>query len=56
MSAVAATESPINFIGTGEHFEDLESFNAESFIKRLLGLGDIKGMINTVTEVIDMNK
>lgn len=41
LSAVAATESPIIFIGTGEHFEDLEPFNAPSFIKRLLGLGDI---------------
>ena len=24
MSAVAATESPITFIGTGEHFDDFE--------------------------------
>lgn len=41
LSAVAATESPITFIGTGEHFDDLEPFDAQSFIKRLLGLGDI---------------
>ncbi|KAL4495560.1 hypothetical protein ABPG72_020301 [Tetrahymena utriculariae] len=54
LSAVAATESPIIFIGTGEHFEDLEPFNPESFVKRLLGLGDIKGMITTVTEAVDM--
>lgn len=54
MSAVAATESPIIFIGTGEHFEDLEPFNPDSFIKRLLGLGDVKGMITTVTEAINM--
>jgi signal recognition particle subunit SRP54 len=24
LSAVAATESPITFIGTGEHFDDFE--------------------------------
>ena len=40
LAAVAATESPINFIGTGEHFEDLELFDASSFVKRLLGLGE----------------
>lgn len=41
LSAVAATESPIVFIGEGEHFDDLESFEASSFVRRLLGLGDI---------------
>lgn len=45
LSAVSATQSPIVFIGTGEHFDDLESFNASSFIKRLLGLGDISGLV-----------
>lgn len=28
LSAVAATESPIIFIGSGEHFDDLEVFEA----------------------------
>lgn len=55
LSAVAATESPIIFIGTGEHFEDFEAFNAQSFVKRLLGLGDLKTMISTVSEAIDIN-
>ena len=52
LSAVAATESPIIFIGTGEHFQDFEQFNPESFIKRLLGMGDIKGLFEKVQEVI----
>jgi signal recognition particle subunit SRP54 len=52
LSAVAATESPIIFIGTGEHFEDFEPFNPESFIKRLLGMGDIPGLFAKVKEVI----
>jgi signal recognition particle subunit SRP54 len=34
LSAVAATQSPILFTGTGEHFEDLESFHAESMPAR----------------------
>lgn len=54
LSAVAATESPIIFIGTGEHFDDLEVFEAQSFIKRLLGLGDIKKLFETVKDVVNI--
>jgi signal recognition particle subunit SRP54 len=45
ISAVAATESPIVFIGTGEHMDDFESFEAKRFVQRLLGMGDIKGLL-----------
>jgi signal recognition particle subunit SRP54 len=52
LSAVAATQSPVVFIGTGEHFDDLEPFEAEGFIKRLLGLGDLSGLMKSVKEAI----
>lgn len=48
LSAVAATDSPITFYGTGEHFADFERFNPQSFISRLLGMGDIRGLIEEV--------
>lgn len=48
LSAVAATDSPIIFLGEGEHFTDLEPFNGASFVKRLLGLGDIDMMVKLV--------
>jgi len=48
LSAVAATESPIVFIGTGEHVKDFEVFDAKSFTQRLLGMGDIKGILEMV--------
>jgi len=54
LSAVAATESPIIFIGTGEHFDDFESFEAASFIKRLLGLGDISKIVDIVKEAVPL--
>jgi signal recognition particle subunit SRP54 len=54
LSAVSATQSPVIFIGTGEHFEDFEAFNPESFIKRLLGMGDIKGLFEKVKEVVSV--
>ena len=56
LSAVAATESPIVFLGTGEHFEDLENFEAGSFVKRLLGLGDITGLLKTVNEAMSQSQ
>ena len=56
LSAVAATQSPVVFIGTGEHFEDLEPFDASGFIKRLLGLGDLTGLMKTVKEAIPEDK
>jgi signal recognition particle subunit SRP54 len=38
ISAVAATASPIVFIGTGEHIGDLEPFQAPQFISKMLGM------------------
>jgi len=52
LSAVAATESPIIFIGTGEHFSDFEDFDPSSFVKRLLGLGDVKKIFEMVTDIV----
>jgi len=56
LSAVAATKSPITFIGTGEHFDDFESFSANSFIKRLLGMGDLNALFKTVSENFNQKK
>lgn len=50
LSAVAATNSPIIFIGTGEHIDQFETFNAKSFVSRLLGMGDITGLLNLFEE------
>lgn len=51
LSAVAATGSSICFIGTGEHLDQLEEFCPESFVKRLMGLGDIKGLMKKINDV-----
>eukprot|EP00300_Choanocystis_sp_HF-7_P001604 c11291_g1_i2.p1 GENE.c11291_g1_i2~~c11291_g1_i2.p1 ORF type:complete len:482 (+),score=142.70 c11291_g1_i2:45-1490(+) len=50
LSAVAATKAPIIFIGTGEHIDELEPFEATSFVSRLLGYGDVAGLVNKITE------
>ncbi|MGE0015618.1 MAG: signal recognition particle protein Srp54 [Candidatus Methanomethylophilaceae archaeon] len=41
LSAVSETDARIVFIGTGEHIRDLEPFDANRFISRLLGMGDL---------------
>jgi len=45
LSAVIATGARIKFIGVGEGIDDLEMFNPRRFVGRLLGLGDIEGLI-----------
>jgi signal recognition particle subunit SRP54 len=50
LSSVAATGAPIKFIGTGEKVDDLEAFVPGRFIGRLLGMGDIEGLVAKVKE------
>ena len=45
LSAAAEVDAPILFIGTGEHSDDFEKFNPSSFISRILGMGDIKSLL-----------
>ncbi|KAI9715411.1 MAG: Signal recognition particle [Chrysothrix sp. TS-e1954] len=48
ISAVAATHTPIVFIGTGEHMLDLERFAPQPFVSKLLGMGDMQGLMDHV--------
>lgn len=50
LSAVAATGSPITYIGTGEQFDCLEQFEPDSFVKRILGKGDIGGLARRIQD------
>jgi len=52
LSAVAETQSGIVFIGSGETIENLERFEADRFISRLLGMGDMKSLMERAEEVI----
>ncbi|KAG2627068.1 signal recognition particle 54 kDa protein 2-like [Panicum virgatum] len=52
LSAVAATRSPIIFIGTGEHIPDFEAFDVKPFVSRLLGMGDLSGLMDKIQNVM----
>lgn len=56
LSAVAETGAPIRFVGTGEAVDALEVFNAERFISRLLGMGDLQALMEKAKETMDEAK
>ncbi len=50
LSAVAEVGTGIAFIGTGETIDDLEKFEPDRFISRLLGMGDIQSLVEMIEE------
>lgn len=53
ITACKETGAPVLFIGTGEKINEIETFNPQSFISRLLGLGDLEGLLEKVQSAID---
>lgn len=53
LTACSEVKAPVIFIGTGEKSSDLEKFNPESFLSRLLGMGDLESLLEKVHSVID---
>jgi signal recognition particle subunit SRP54 len=52
LSAVSEIQSGIVFIGSGETIDDLERFDPDSFISRLLGMGDLKSLVERAEEAL----
>ena len=50
LSAASEVGAPIVFIGTGEHSGDFEKFDPSGFISRLLGMGDLKSLLEKAEE------
>ncbi len=51
LAATSVTGSKVKFIGTGEKLENLELYNPERFVSRLLGLGDLETLLEKAKEV-----
>jgi len=52
LSAVAAANSRVTFIGTGEKLNALELYDPNKFVGRLLGIPDIEGLVSTIQEAV----
>lgn len=51
ISAVAATGASIEFVGIGEHIEEIEPFDAKKFASRLLGMGDLETLLRKMEQI-----
>lgn len=53
LTACAETKAPVFFIGVGEQLHELETFDPESFIQRILGMGDLNALLEKVKSATD---
>jgi signal recognition particle subunit SRP54 len=51
LTACAESKAGVYFICNGEKINDIEEFNPESFLSRLLGMGDLASLIEKVKSV-----
>lgn len=52
LSACAVTGAPIKFIGIGEKVDELEPFNPQGFVGRILGMGDLEALLEKAKEAV----
>lgn len=56
LSVRAITGKPIKFIGVGEKTDGLEPFHPDRMASRILGMGDVLGLIEEVERKVDRQK
>jgi len=50
------TGTPVRFVGTGETLDRLEAFRADGMASRILGMGDVVGLMKDFEDVVDEKK
>ena len=53
LSVKEVTGASVRFAGTGEQLDKFEEFRAEGMASRVLGMGDVVGLVKDIQEVID---
>ncbi len=53
LAVKAVTGVPIKFLGTGESLDRLEPFRPEGLASRILGMGDVVGLVRDFEAVVD---
>lgn len=56
LSIAHQVQVPLRFIGTGEKMPDLEVFIPDRIVSRLMGAGDIEGLAEKTSAIIDEKK
>ncbi len=56
LSVKEFTGKPIKFLGMGESLDKLEEFRPEGLASRILGMGDIVGLVKDFEQVVDAEK
>ncbi len=56
LSAAAITGRPIKFAGVGERIDEFEAFQPERMVGRILGLGDVLGLIERAEQALDVDQ
>jgi signal recognition particle subunit SRP54 len=56
LSIISVTGKPIKFIGAGEKIEMLEPFHPDRIASRILGMGDVLGLIEQAQKTFDVKE
>jgi signal recognition particle subunit SRP54 len=56
LSIKSITQKPIKFLGMGEGMDDLEAFRADGLASRILGMGDVVGLVQEFERHVDQDK
>lgn len=56
LSMRAVTGCPIKLIGVGEKLDELEDFHPDRIANRILGMGDVVGLVEKAAETIDQDE
>jgi len=56
LSALAVTGKPVKFLGTGEKADALEPFHPDRLAGRILGMGDVVGLVERVQSQVDADQ
>src|SRR5207248_723510 len=56
LSAKIITGKPVKFLGTGEKLDGLEEFRPEGMAQRILGMGDIVGLVSEAMDKFDQEE
>ncbi|MBI4139773.1 signal recognition particle protein [Candidatus Woesearchaeota archaeon] len=52
LTACASTGAKVLFIGIGEKIDDLETYNPQGFVGRLLGMGDLEALLEKAQQAV----